>query len=190
MPKFGHFRTVNPVWIHIWLRNDAQSLKLYMWDRLLHFKVICKLSISHETKNYNPNWPLFRVYDSSLNSRMTWNNAQSWKWHRRGSLLFCKVIHPISRSHGTKVSNFFNPRPWNLTYDLDNQHGTSSMLLQAFSIISKTPVNSKWRNVQSGNADHFAPIWAFPNVFRGNPYDFKVTRAAKSTIWIWFGQDN
>ena len=25
--QFGRFRTVSPVWIHIWLRNDAQSLK-------------------------------------------------------------------------------------------------------------------------------------------------------------------
>ena len=31
-----------------------------------------------------------------------WNDAQSLKQHRRGALLFSKVIHQISRSHGTK----------------------------------------------------------------------------------------
>ena len=30
LPQFEHVRTVTPVWIHIWQRNDAQSLK---WHR-------------------------------------------------------------------------------------------------------------------------------------------------------------
>ena len=36
-----------------------------------------------------------------------WNHAHSWKQHRRGALLFFKVIHQISRSHGSK-----NRRIW------------------------------------------------------------------------------
>ena len=35
-----------------------------------------------------------------------WNDAQSLVLHRRGSLLFFKVIHQISRSHGQKVADF------------------------------------------------------------------------------------
>ena len=31
-----------------------------------------------------------------------WNQAHSWKQHRRGALLFFKVIRQISRSHGSK----------------------------------------------------------------------------------------
>ena len=31
-----------------------------------------------------------------------WNHAHSWKQHRRGALLFFKVIRQISRSHGSK----------------------------------------------------------------------------------------
>ena len=31
-----------------------------------------------------------------------WNNAHSWKHHRRGALLFLKVIRQISRSHSSK----------------------------------------------------------------------------------------
>ena len=36
-----------------------------------------------------------------------WNHAHSWKQHRRGALLFFKVIRRISRSHGSK-----NRRIW------------------------------------------------------------------------------
>ena len=46
----SRFRTLTPVWIHIW----------------------------------------------------QWNHAHSWKQHRRGALLFFKVIRQISRSHGSK----------------------------------------------------------------------------------------
>ena len=48
--QLSRFRTLTPVWIHIW----------------------------------------------------QWNHAHSWKQHRRGALLFFKVIHRISRSHGSK----------------------------------------------------------------------------------------
>ena len=53
--QLSRFRTLTPVWIHIW----------------------------------------------------QWNHAHSWKQHRKGALLFCKVIRQISRSHGSK-----NRRIW------------------------------------------------------------------------------
>ena len=53
--QLSRFRTLTPVWIHIW----------------------------------------------------QWNHAHSWKRHRRGALLFFKVILQISRSHGSK-----NGRIW------------------------------------------------------------------------------
>ena len=53
--QLSRFRTLTPVWIHIW----------------------------------------------------QWNHAHSWKQHRRGALLFFKVIRQISRSHGSK-----NRRIW------------------------------------------------------------------------------
>ena len=34
------------------------------------------------------------------------DDAQSLKYHRRGALLIFKVIHQISRSHRTKITNF------------------------------------------------------------------------------------
>ena len=33
--RFEHFQTVTPVWIHIWLRNDAQRLKWHRGGALL-----------------------------------------------------------------------------------------------------------------------------------------------------------
>ena len=48
--QLSRFRTLTPVWIHIW----------------------------------------------------QWNHAHSWKQHKRGALLFFKVIHQISRSYGSK----------------------------------------------------------------------------------------
>ena len=53
--QLSRFRTLTPVWIHIW----------------------------------------------------QWNHTHSWKQHRRGALLFFKVIHQISRSHSSK-----NRRIW------------------------------------------------------------------------------
>ena len=39
-----------------------------------------------------------------------WNDAQSLKQHRRGTLLFFKVIRQISRSRGTKKIVNFDPK--------------------------------------------------------------------------------
>ena len=49
----------------------------------------------------------FRTLNSSWIHIWQWNHAHSWKQHRRGALLFFKVIRQISRSHGSK-----NRRIW------------------------------------------------------------------------------
>ena len=49
--QIGRFRTVTPVWIHHWLRNDTQSLKQHRRGALLIFKVIHQISGSHGTNN-------------------------------------------------------------------------------------------------------------------------------------------
>ena len=49
--QFSHFRTVTPVWIHIWWWNDGQSLMWFRRGALLFFKVICQTSRSHGSKN-------------------------------------------------------------------------------------------------------------------------------------------
>ena len=56
----NRFRTVTPVWIHIWWRNDAYSLMLLRRGALLFFKVIHKISRSHGCKNRRI-WPRLGV---------------------------------------------------------------------------------------------------------------------------------
>ena len=48
--QYSHFRTVTPVWIHIWWWNDAQSLMMLRRGALLFFKVIRQISRSHGLK--------------------------------------------------------------------------------------------------------------------------------------------
>ena len=49
--QLNRFRTVTPVWIHIWWGNDAYSLMLLRRGALLFFKVIRQISRSHGSKN-------------------------------------------------------------------------------------------------------------------------------------------
>ena len=49
----------------------------------------------------------FRTITPAWIHRWLWNVAQSLKQQRRGALLFSKVIHQISRSHGTKHHRFW-----------------------------------------------------------------------------------
>ena len=56
----NRFRTVTPVWIHIWWRNDAYSLMLLRRGALLFFKVIHKISRSRGCKNRRI-WPRLGV---------------------------------------------------------------------------------------------------------------------------------
>ena len=47
MTPFSRFRTLIPVWIHIWWWNDAQSLMLLRRGALFFFKVTRQISRSH-----------------------------------------------------------------------------------------------------------------------------------------------
>ena len=58
--QLNRFRTVTPVWIHIWWWNDAYSLMLLRRGALLFFKVICQISRSHGSKNRRL-WPRLGV---------------------------------------------------------------------------------------------------------------------------------
>ena len=58
--QLNRFRTVTPVWIHIWWWNDAYSLMLLRRGALLFFKVIRQISRSHGSKNRQI-WPRLDV---------------------------------------------------------------------------------------------------------------------------------
>ena len=49
----------------------------------------------------------FRIVTQISIHQWVWNDTQNLKWHRIGALLFCKVIHQISRLHGTKNCPFW-----------------------------------------------------------------------------------
>ena len=58
--QLNRFRTVTPVWIHIWWWNEAYSLMLLRRGALLFFKVIRQISRSHGSKNRQI-WPRLGV---------------------------------------------------------------------------------------------------------------------------------
>ena len=58
--QLNRFRTVTPVWIHIWWWNDAYSLMLLRRGALLFFMVIRQISSSHGSKNRRI-WPRLGV---------------------------------------------------------------------------------------------------------------------------------
>ena len=58
--QLNRFRTVTPVWIHIWWWNDTYSLMLLRRGALLFFKVIRQISRSHGSKNRRI-WPRLGV---------------------------------------------------------------------------------------------------------------------------------
>ena len=58
--QLNSFRTVTPVWIHIWWWIDIYSLTLLRTGALLFFKVICQISRSHGSKNHQI-WPRLGV---------------------------------------------------------------------------------------------------------------------------------
>ena len=58
--QLNRFRTVTPVWNHLWWWNDAYSLMLLRRGALLYFKVIHQISRSHGSKNRRI-WPRLGV---------------------------------------------------------------------------------------------------------------------------------
>ena len=58
--QLNRFRTVTPVWIHIWLWNDTYSLMLLRRGALFFFEVIRRISRSHGAKNHRI-WPRLGV---------------------------------------------------------------------------------------------------------------------------------
>ena len=58
--QLNRFRTVTPVWIHIWWWNDAYSLIMLRRGAPLFFKVIRQISRSHSSKNGRI-WPRLGV---------------------------------------------------------------------------------------------------------------------------------
>ena len=107
--RIERFRTVTQVWIHWWLWNDGQSLMWYRRCALLYFKVIHQISRSQRTKKLQilTQNVCFQTATPVWFHPWLWNHAQSLMCYRRCALLFSKVIHQISKWHGTKNLQFW-----------------------------------------------------------------------------------
>ena len=118
--------------------------------------------------DFNPTL-VFPDCNSSFNSPMLVNDAQSLQWHRRGVLLFFKVICQISRSHGIKKISDFDPN-WafqdcNPIFELND---SCEMMHEAWSSIKEMPYcfsrsSVKFQGHTESKSADFAPNWAFPD---------------------------
>ena len=74
--QLNRFRTVTPVWIHIWWLNDTHSLMLLRKGAILFFKVIRQISRSNGSKNRRI-WPKLGFPDCNSNL----NSPKVTKWY-------------------------------------------------------------------------------------------------------------
>ena len=79
LTQIGRYRTVTLVWIHWWLRNDAQSLKQHTRGALLFFKIIRQISRSHRTTKLPIKTRIerFRTVTPVWSHPCLWNDTQS-----------------------------------------------------------------------------------------------------------------
>ena len=87
--QLNRFRTVTPVWIHIWWWNDTYSLMLLRRGALLFFRVIRKISRSHGSKNRRI-WPKLGV--SGLQIQFEFTNGYEMlhkAWSSREEVPYC-----------------------------------------------------------------------------------------------------
>ena len=147
------------VWIHIWRWNGAQSLMLLrrgaFQDHPSNFKVtrLKQLSILTQIGSLGTVTPVWI-------HQWLWNDAQIMKQHKRCALLFFKVNHRFSQSHGTKKITNFDP---NCAFPDCNSSLNVPMALKCY--IKLNVVKKRC-----------------PIVFQGHPSNFNVTRYKKSPI--------
>ena len=108
LTQIGRFRTVTPVWIHQWLRNDAQIFNSTEEVSHCFSKSYVELQ-GHTAKkiiDFDPNWA-FPDCNSSLNSPM----ATKWCTKLEVALKRCPVVFQGHTSN-CKVTRLKNCRFW------------------------------------------------------------------------------
>ena len=100
--KFSISRTITPVWIHRWPRNDAYSLTGHP------FVFQGNPSNCKVTGDNHRFWQIggFRTVTPVWINQWLWNDAQSLVLYCKVALLLFEVIHDISKSHNTKNWRF------------------------------------------------------------------------------------
>ena len=87
--QLNRFRTVTPVWIHIWWWNDAYSLMLLRRGALLFLKVIRLIARSHGSKNHHI-WPKLGVSGLYLQFAITDGYEMMYKaWSSIEEVPYC-----------------------------------------------------------------------------------------------------
>ena len=183
--------TVTSVWIDLWRWNYAQNLMMLRTSALSFFSRSSAKFQGHTAKKLSILTQIgrFRTLTSVWIHWWLWNDAHSLKQHR--CFMFFKVIRKISRSHRTKTLTQFE-------------------IKEVPYCFSKSLVKFRGHTVQK-IAD-FDPNWAFPDfnsslnsliamtwctkldivekrcpiVSSRSSIKFRITWAAKSTIWILF----
>ena len=161
-PNLGISRLLTPVWVDIWWWYDAQSLMLLRRGVLLFFRSSARFQgYTAKKSSILTQIGQFRTVTPVWIHPWLWNDAQSLKQHRRGAILFFKVICHILRSNRTKTRRFCP----NL--------GVSGLLLQLEYTNGFEMMHKAWSSIKD-----------MPFCFQGHLSNFKVTRDKKSTIWI------
>ena len=110
MTPFSRFRTVTPVWIHIWRWNDAQSLMLLWRGTLLLFNVIRQIFKVTRLKNKSLIFTQigrFRTVTPVWIHHWVWNDAPRLKQHKRGALFFSRSYVNFQGHARQKIANFY-----------------------------------------------------------------------------------
>ena len=139
-----------PIWVKF---NDFFShvtLQFDVWPWTRQIWGIWKLrpAYSPETPNLGQNRWCFVPCDLEI----WWMTLENNRAPLLCCFKLCATFHSqfklelLSRNaqFGSNSTIFRAVWPWNLTYDLEKQEGTSTMLLQALCIISRPSVNSSW----------------------------------------------
>ena len=121
--QIERFWTVNPVWIHQWIWNDAQSLTWYRRSALLFFKVIHQISRSHWRKNwrYESNLRLLGRSQLSNPSDLPCCTKHHWLTMSNTTHSRCRQPNAISHAHVNFYFLFSN-------YQLATSLGMSEVL--------------------------------------------------------------
>ena len=103
--QLNRFRTVTPVWIHIWWWNDAHSLILLRRGALLFFKVVRQFSRSHGSKNRRI-WPKLGVSGLQLQFEFTIGYGMMHKaWSNIEEVPYCFSMSYV-KLQGHTAKNF------------------------------------------------------------------------------------
>ena len=153
--QLNRFRTVTPVWIHIWWWNDAYSLMMLRRGALLFLKVIRQISRSHGSKNRRI-WPRLGV--SGLLLQFEFTNGYEMMHKARNSIE--EVPYCFWRS-SVKFQGHTAPKSVEFDPDWAFPDCNSSL---------NSPMATKWCT-KLEVAEKRCPI-----VFQGDPSNFKVTQ--------------